>query len=58
MKRAQESEKREDDQLLHHMRRVKASATIQKKWLRHIRGRYGLIKFYKLRLNSVKHLVL
>ena len=30
MKRAQESVKREDDQLLHYMRTVKASATIQK----------------------------
>ena len=30
MKRAQESAKCEDAQLLHHMRRVKASATIQK----------------------------
>ena len=30
MKRAQESVECEDDQLLHHMRTVKASATIQK----------------------------
>ena len=57
MKRTQEKVECEDDQLLHHMRTVKASATIQKMLKTHqgkIRSDYVL----QVTIEHIKHLVL
>ena len=57
MKRAQESVECKDDQLLHHMRTVKASAILQKMLKTH-QGEIRSDNVLQVPIEHIKHLVL